>query len=157
MGRQASLHYVARDKIKGVPHHAKAGNINSAMLKEGPGQGDYILILDSDMLVHPDFLLRTLGHFYEPAKPQSKVCLLMLSPCGTICRLFGRVSALRCAQHAPACQQAACLQNPAFDRMMVLLLILCLSPAAAVMAGDSLLLSAALCMSGSSNTQICMT
>ena len=64
MGRQASLHYIARDKVKGVPHHAKAGNINSALLKEGPGLGEYVLILDSDMLVHPDFLLRTLGHFY---------------------------------------------------------------------------------------------
>ena len=64
MGRQASLHYIARDKVKGVPHHAKAGNINSAMLKEGAGMGEFILVLDSDMLVHPDFLLRTLGHFY---------------------------------------------------------------------------------------------
>ncbi|KAK9789026.1 hypothetical protein WJX73_003117 [Symbiochloris irregularis] len=52
--------------VKGVPHHAKAGNINSAMLKEAPGLGDFILVLDCDMLVHPDFLLRTLGHFYEP-------------------------------------------------------------------------------------------
>ena len=27
--------YVGRDKVKGVPHHAKAGNINSCLLKEG--------------------------------------------------------------------------------------------------------------------------
>lgn len=56
MGRQASLHYIARDKVKGVTHHAKAGNINSALLKEGPGLGDFVLVLDSDMLVHPDLM-----------------------------------------------------------------------------------------------------
>ncbi len=30
--------YVGREKVKGVPHHAKAGNINSCLLKEGPGK-----------------------------------------------------------------------------------------------------------------------
>ena len=30
--------YCGREKVKGVPHHAKAGNINSALLKEGPGK-----------------------------------------------------------------------------------------------------------------------
>ena len=38
MNREASIHYIAREKVKGVPHHAKAGNINSAMLLEAPGQ-----------------------------------------------------------------------------------------------------------------------
>lgn len=36
--RDANIVYVARDKVKGVPHHAKAGNINSCLLKEGPGK-----------------------------------------------------------------------------------------------------------------------
>ena len=36
--REARICYVARDKAAGVPHHAKAGNINSALLKEGPGR-----------------------------------------------------------------------------------------------------------------------
>jgi hypothetical protein len=30
--------YLGRDKVKGVPHHAKAGNINSCLLKEGAGK-----------------------------------------------------------------------------------------------------------------------
>lgn len=38
MQRKASVVYIARVKKKGVPHHAKAGNINSCILKEGPGQ-----------------------------------------------------------------------------------------------------------------------
>lgn len=28
-------------------------------------QGEFILVLDCDMLAHPDLLLRVLGHFYE--------------------------------------------------------------------------------------------
>ncbi len=28
-------------------------------------QAEYILVLDSDMIPHPDMLERTLGHFYE--------------------------------------------------------------------------------------------
>ncbi len=45
MRREAEIVYVARDKVKGIPHHAKAGNINSALLKEAPGQGEFILVL----------------------------------------------------------------------------------------------------------------
>ena len=41
--------YVARIKIKGVPHHAKAGNLNNCILKE-PSNGQLIIILDCDML-----------------------------------------------------------------------------------------------------------
>lgn len=64
MGRDAQLLYLAREKAKGVPHHNKAGNINSALLKESPGAGAFVLVLDCDMVVHPDFLQATLGHFY---------------------------------------------------------------------------------------------
>lgn len=64
MQRDAHVVYVARDKAPGVPHHAKAGNINNALLKSGTAHGEFILVLDSDMIVHPDFLMRTLGHFY---------------------------------------------------------------------------------------------
>ena len=59
--------YVAREKVQGAPHHAKAGNINSALLKEGPSRGDYVLVLDCDFIVSPDFLRTTMGHFYERA------------------------------------------------------------------------------------------
>jgi cellulose synthase/poly-beta-1,6-N-acetylglucosamine synthase-like glycosyltransferase len=47
-----------------VPHHAKAGNINCALLQSGLCRGDFVLVLDCDMVVHPDFLQKTLGHFY---------------------------------------------------------------------------------------------
>ncbi len=59
MGREAELVYICRDKVKGVPHHAKAGNINSALLKEAPGKGEYILVLDCDMICHPGELRRS--------------------------------------------------------------------------------------------------
>lgn len=64
MQREANITYIGRDKAKGVPHHAKAGNINSCLLKEGKGRGEFILVLDCDMIVEPDFLQKTVGHFY---------------------------------------------------------------------------------------------
>ncbi|KAL4421860.1 hypothetical protein ABPG77_001342 [Micractinium sp. CCAP 211/92] len=72
MRREAKIVYVARKKVKGVPHHAKAGNINSCLLKEGAKKGEFILVLDCDMIVHPDFLERTVGHFYIQ-KPEGKL------------------------------------------------------------------------------------
>jgi cellulose synthase/poly-beta-1,6-N-acetylglucosamine synthase-like glycosyltransferase len=54
--------------VPGVPHHAKAGNINSALLMYGQCQGEFVMVLDCDMIVHPDFLLRSLGHFYGPVR-----------------------------------------------------------------------------------------
>jgi cellulose synthase (UDP-forming) len=65
MGRGASLRYAVREKRKGVPHHAKAGNINSTLLKGGHADAEFVLVLDCDMIAHPHFLLRTVGHFYE--------------------------------------------------------------------------------------------
>jgi cellulose synthase (UDP-forming) len=78
MGREANLSYLARTKVKGVPHHAKAGNINSALLKESEGSGTFVLVLDCDMIVHPEFLQNILGHFYKQVSQQtlSASCLL---------------------------------------------------------------------------------
>jgi cellulose synthase (UDP-forming) len=42
--------------------HAKAGNINYALSKTA---GDFIVILDADMVPQPDFLDRTLGYFED--------------------------------------------------------------------------------------------
>ena len=64
MKRQARLVYVARRILRSVPHHSKAGNINHAILGS-QGKGEYIMVLDTDMIVHPDFLQRTIGHFYK--------------------------------------------------------------------------------------------
>ncbi|CAF1515608.1 unnamed protein product, partial [Adineta steineri] len=50
------------------PHYYKAGNLNNgfAQVKRITGQlGDYVLVQDVDMLLHPNILLRTLPHFYE--------------------------------------------------------------------------------------------
>ncbi|KAL4423966.1 hypothetical protein ABPG75_001267 [Micractinium tetrahymenae] len=77
MHREASIVYVARQKAAGVPHHAKAGNINSCLLKEGAKKGEFVLVLDCDMIVHPDFLERTVGHFYKMRwVPKAKVAFL---------------------------------------------------------------------------------
>jgi hypothetical protein len=65
VGRTVNLVYTAREKTSGVAHHAKAGNINSALLRDCRARGVFVLVLDCDMIVHPDFLLRTLGHFYQ--------------------------------------------------------------------------------------------
>eukprot|EP00624_Nannochloropsis_granulata_P002660 evm.model.NODE_23415_length_9299_cov_18.335304.1 len=40
-GSKATLRYIARKKIPGVPHHAKAGNINNALMNEGTS-GEFI-------------------------------------------------------------------------------------------------------------------
>ncbi|ARJ04136.1 cellulose synthase [Cnuibacter physcomitrellae] len=45
------------------PRHAKAGNINNALEQT---DGEYILILDADMIPRPEILDRTLGYFTDP-------------------------------------------------------------------------------------------
>jgi len=42
--------------------HAKAGNINAALLKTA---GEFIVIVDADMIPQPDFLEKTLGYFRD--------------------------------------------------------------------------------------------
>mmetsp|Transcript_17935 Transcript_17935/g.26566 ORF Transcript_17935/g.26566 Transcript_17935/m.26566 type:complete len:892 (-) Transcript_17935:267-2942(-) len=59
--------YVARIKIKGVPHHAKAGNLNNCILKEG-STGQLIIILDCDMLPEP-CMARTVAPFFFKKLP----------------------------------------------------------------------------------------
>jgi cellulose synthase/poly-beta-1,6-N-acetylglucosamine synthase-like glycosyltransferase len=71
MGRQANLKYVARPKVSGVPHHAKAGNINHCLMTESSHVTEYILVLDCDMIIHPTLLRRTLGHFLR-ARPDGE-------------------------------------------------------------------------------------
>ncbi|KAL4547939.1 hypothetical protein Ndes2526B_g07156 [Nannochloris sp. 'desiccata'] len=68
MGRDSSIECVVRTKVKNVPHHAKAGNINNCLFKSASSatrDADFLLVLDCDMIVAPGFLLRTLGHFYS--------------------------------------------------------------------------------------------
>lgn len=58
------LRYIARKKIPGVPHHAKAGNINNAMMNESTN-GEFIVIFDCDMESKPHFLQTIIPHFLK--------------------------------------------------------------------------------------------
>ncbi len=60
--------YVARIKIKGVPHHAKAGNLNNVIMNEG-STGQIIMVLDCDMLPEPCFP-RTIAPFFFKRLPE---------------------------------------------------------------------------------------
>jgi cellulose synthase/poly-beta-1,6-N-acetylglucosamine synthase-like glycosyltransferase len=55
------LVYLAR--VRGADHHAKAGNLNSAL---GQSHGTFVAILDSDMIASPQFVSRTISQFYKP-------------------------------------------------------------------------------------------
>jgi cellulose synthase (UDP-forming) len=59
----ARCRYIARPKLKGKAHHAKAGNINYAIFA-GETTGTFILTLDADHLAKPQFLKRVLPYFY---------------------------------------------------------------------------------------------
>ncbi|MFC6285093.1 glycosyltransferase family 2 protein [Nocardioides sp. GCM10027113] len=47
----------------GMPRHAKAGNLNNALLAT---EGEFMLILDADQVPDPAVLDRTLGYFDDP-------------------------------------------------------------------------------------------
>lgn len=55
--------YVTRgEEWSGKPRHAKAGNLNNALMQT---TGEYILVLDADMVAKPQILDRTLGYFAD--------------------------------------------------------------------------------------------
>ena len=48
------LSFLARPKVPGVGHHAKAGNVNSALFASGlVSEADFVVVLDCDMLTDP--------------------------------------------------------------------------------------------------------
>ncbi|KAH8723402.1 nucleotide-diphospho-sugar transferase [Phaeosphaeriaceae sp. PMI808] len=60
-----NLVYQARTKVEGVPHHYKAGNLQSGIdyavtLPGGPAE--YLATLDADMIPHPEWLRAILPH-----------------------------------------------------------------------------------------------
>lgn len=62
------LHYVARPKLPGVPHHAKAGNINHTLhyvYDEGRTEGEACVIFDADFMPRRNYLWRVLPVFSE--------------------------------------------------------------------------------------------
>jgi cellulose synthase (UDP-forming) len=62
--REAGWGYISRGaEWAGKPRHAKAGNVNNALLQT---TGDFILILDADQIPSPRFVKRTIGYFRDP-------------------------------------------------------------------------------------------
>ncbi|KAF2134355.1 glycosyltransferase family 2 protein [Dothidotthia symphoricarpi CBS 119687] len=60
-----NVYYTARQKIKGVPHHFKAGNLNHGLewVAALPGGAStYIAALDADMIPEPEWLRAVLAH-----------------------------------------------------------------------------------------------
>ncbi len=60
MAEELGARYLARP----THEHAKAGNLNHAL---GIVEADLVAVLDADHVAHPDFLVRTLGYFDDPA------------------------------------------------------------------------------------------
>lgn len=57
--------YITRSEAwTGKPRHAKAGNVNNALMAT---QGEFILILDADQIPDPRIVRRTIGYFRDPA------------------------------------------------------------------------------------------
>jgi cellulose synthase (UDP-forming) len=60
---KAGIGYITRtEDWVGKPRHAKAGNLNNALLQT---DGEFLLILDADQVPHPDILDKTLGYFAD--------------------------------------------------------------------------------------------
>jgi cellulose synthase (UDP-forming) len=66
LGEWAARHGIGwirrSDAWQDRPRHAKAGNINNALMAT---EGEFILILDADQVPQPDVLDRTLGYFED--------------------------------------------------------------------------------------------
>lgn len=62
LAQEHGLGYVTRseDWTANVPRHAKAGNLNNALMVT---DGEFLLILDADQIPEPDILEKTLGYF----------------------------------------------------------------------------------------------
>jgi cellulose synthase (UDP-forming) len=57
--------YITRGEgWKDRPRHAKAGNLNNALMQTG---GEFVLVLDADQVPNPEILDHTLGYFTDPA------------------------------------------------------------------------------------------
>jgi cellulose synthase/poly-beta-1,6-N-acetylglucosamine synthase-like glycosyltransferase len=80
-GSGCTLDYIAR--IKPAEHWAKAGNINHAFI-ERKIQGDFVLIIDADMVVAPQILQRMLPAFYDQSTTSSsQAATTVTSPTST--------------------------------------------------------------------------
>ena len=51
--------YIRREKVKGVPHNFKCGNMNNGLKYS---EAEYVVMMDADMILHPSYLRRLLPH-----------------------------------------------------------------------------------------------
>ncbi|KAH7014919.1 family 2 glycosyltransferase [Ilyonectria destructans] len=66
-----NIHYIARLKVPGVPHHFKAGNLNNGLdqMHHLPGgAGQFMAALDADMIPERDWLRAVLPHLLVDPK-----------------------------------------------------------------------------------------
>lgn len=91
MAEQLGCGYIVRgNEWKGKQRHAKAGNVNNALMQT---TGEFILILDTDQIPKPDIIQKCIGYFTDPAvafvqTPQSFYNLLPGDPFGSDAPLF---------------------------------------------------------------------
>jgi cellulose synthase (UDP-forming) len=64
MAEEIGCEYISRgEEWIGKPRHAKAGNVNNALLQTS---GEFILILDADQIPAPEIVEHSLGYFRDP-------------------------------------------------------------------------------------------
>ena len=91
MAAEIGCEYIIRgDEWKGKQRHAKAGNVNNALLQTS---GEFILILDADQIPSPQIIHECIGYFRDPKlafvqTPQSFYNLLPGDPYGSDAPLF---------------------------------------------------------------------
>ena len=56
--------FIRREKVKGVPHNFKCGNINNGLKYS---EAEYVVMMDADMILHPSYLRRLLPHIVNSA------------------------------------------------------------------------------------------
>ncbi|XP_024522431.1 uncharacterized protein LOC9652133 isoform X2 [Selaginella moellendorffii] len=61
----ASVRYLRRVKIPGVPHNFKCGNLNYGLEHS---DAEFVVMMDADMILHPSFLKTLLSHIVKDPK-----------------------------------------------------------------------------------------
>jgi cellulose synthase/poly-beta-1,6-N-acetylglucosamine synthase-like glycosyltransferase len=86
----SNLYYHARIKIKGIPHHFKAGNLTGGtefVTKLPGGEGEFIAALDADMIPEPDWLRAIIAHMVNDSE-MALVCPPQVSPLSYVASFF---------------------------------------------------------------------
>jgi cellulose synthase/poly-beta-1,6-N-acetylglucosamine synthase-like glycosyltransferase len=94
------IEYIARVKVEGEPHYAKAGNIDHGIRESEKEHRtpEFVAVLDADMLVERDWLTLTVPHLLRDPElamicPPPIPCTLPASdPLGQDSHLFGKIT-----------------------------------------------------------------